>query len=46
MGWQKNGECLWRAFLGRNKRSATLDLHAPAGQLLLRELPVTSAQTS
>ena len=43
MGWQKNGECLWWTFLGRNKRSVTLDLHAPAGQQLLRELASSSS---
>lgn len=38
MGWQKNGTCLWWTFLGRNKRSVTLDLHTKMGQRLLREL--------
>lgn len=38
MGWQKNGTCLWWTFLGRNKRSVTLDLHKEEARELLLEL--------
>ncbi len=38
MGWQKNGTSLWWSFIGRNKRSVTLDLHHETGQKLLKEL--------
>lgn len=38
VGFQKNGESLWWKFLGRNKRSITLDLHEPGCQRILRQL--------
>jgi formyl-CoA transferase len=38
MGWQKEGNCLWWTFLGRNKRSVTLDFHKETGQKVLKEL--------
>lgn len=38
MGWSRDGESLWWAFVARNKRCVTLDLHDAEGQQLLREL--------
>ena len=42
MGWSREGESLWWAFVARNKRCVTIDLHHAEGQQLLREL-VTEA---
>jgi len=38
MGWQKDGTSLWWTFLGRNKRSVTLDLHKEEAREILIEL--------
>ncbi|MFC4055502.1 CaiB/BaiF CoA transferase family protein [Actinomadura syzygii] len=35
-GWTKDGHGLWWKVIGRNKRTATLDLRTPAGQDVLR----------
>lgn len=42
MGWQKSGESLLWTFLGRNKRSVTLDLHEREAQDVVRELVRTA----
>lgn len=42
MGWQKSGESLLWTFLGRNKRSVTLDLHMREAQEVVRELVGTA----
>ena len=38
MGWQRNGESLWWALVGRNKRCITLKLSDLKGQDLLKRL--------
>lgn len=42
MGWQKSGVSLLWTFLGRNKRSVTLDLHRSEAQAIVRELVGTA----